>query len=108
MNANVKDLTVLSWSKLSLHLVVGTTRGNLIIFDREGDTMKTVHTNYKKRIVQLAWSERNKRNVFLATCEDRQVTVFSSDGDMVDQVKLTGIYPFLISRCGFTSVCGHE
>mmetsp|Transcript_45688 Transcript_45688/g.108618 ORF Transcript_45688/g.108618 Transcript_45688/m.108618 type:complete len:1374 (-) Transcript_45688:21-4142(-) len=78
---NSKDPTWLSWSKTGPQLVIGTARGNLIIYNKRTMKKQTIMGKHSKRITAGAW---HSENVFATGSEDKTVCLSNEDGDALE------------------------
>ncbi|CAJ1392793.1 unnamed protein product [Effrenium voratum] len=76
-----KDPTWLSWSKTGPQLVIGTARGNLIIYNKRTMKKQTIMGKHSKRITAGAW---HGENVFATGSEDKTVCLSNEDGDALE------------------------
>ncbi|XP_076468006.1 WD repeat-containing protein 19-like [Babylonia areolata] len=88
IDSGLKDtMTFLLWAKTSQLLAVGTTKGNLLIYNHQTDSKVSVMGKHTKKITCGAWSQRA---LLALGSEDRSVTISNAEGDTVHQVHLRG------------------
>ncbi|KAI9919178.1 hypothetical protein PsorP6_011838 [Peronosclerospora sorghi] len=82
-----KDITFIQWSKSprSLLLAIGTSRGQVYIYDHAKGTKTQVASKHKRRILCGDWSLEDK---FAFGSEDNQITICLPSGQTCDQVKI--------------------
>lgn len=76
-----KDPTWLSWSKSGPQLVIGTARGNLIIYNKRTMKKQTIMGKHSKRVSAGAW---HAANLFATGSEDKTVCLSNEDGDALE------------------------
>lgn len=78
-------LTFVAWSKTSPLLAVGTSKGNLLIYNHRTSRKVPILGKHNKQITCGAWSQQN----YLALVgNDKMLTVSNSDGDTLCQTSL--------------------
>ncbi|XP_076826013.1 WD repeat-containing protein 19-like isoform X2 [Clavelina lepadiformis] len=83
VESGAKDtLTFLSWSKNDLHLAVGTTKGNLILYDHKIGRKVPILGKHNKKIFTGNWSNDNK---LALGGMDNMVTVSDVNGKTLNQ-----------------------
>ncbi|KAJ3412566.1 WD repeat-containing protein 19 [Chytridiales sp. JEL 0842] len=87
IDTNMKGLSCLAWNSSSEILAVGTTKGNLLIFNRRTLKKVPVLGKHSKAILSVAWSEEN---VLACTSADQTFTLTNLEGDTTFQLSLKG------------------
>ena len=86
VDANLKDqLTWCSWSKVSSHLAVGTSKGSLIVYNHQNSKKVPVIGKHSKRITCGAW---NSQNQIVLGSEDKTISLNSVDGDELKKINV--------------------
>jgi len=78
---NSKDPTWLSWSKTGPQLVIGTARGNLIIYNKRTMKKQTIMGKHSKRISCGGW---HSDNIFATGSEDKTICLSNEEGDPLE------------------------
>ncbi|XP_065839406.1 WD repeat-containing protein 19-like isoform X2 [Oscarella lobularis] len=73
-----ENLTFIAWSHVGFQLAVGTTKGNLLIYNHQTSRKVPVVGKHMKKITSGAW---NAQNLLALGSEDKTVSVSSADGD---------------------------
>ncbi|CAH8850820.1 unnamed protein product [Trichobilharzia szidati] len=84
LHTGMKDhLSVISWSKVGSRLVIGTNKGNLVIYNHK--TLKKISLlgKHTRKITCAVW---NRKNILALASEDKSITVNSVDGDLIKHV----------------------
>ncbi|KND01208.1 uncharacterized protein SPPG_04298 [Spizellomyces punctatus DAOM BR117] len=87
LDTNMKNLQFLKWSPKGDLLAVGTSRGNLLIYDRKERKEVPIMGKHSKAIVTGCWSWDN---ILACGSDDRTFTLSNADGDTVFSMGLTG------------------
>ncbi|KAI6657490.1 WD repeat-containing protein 19-like [Oopsacas minuta] len=86
VDANLKDqLTWCSWSKVSSHLAVGTSKGSLIVYNHQSSKKVPVIGKHSKRITCGAW---NSQNQIVLGSDDKTISLNSVDGDELKKISV--------------------
>nr|XP_054756020.1 WD repeat-containing protein 19-like isoform X1 [Lytechinus pictus] len=81
VDSGFKDsLTYLLWSKSGPQLAIGTTKGNLLIYNHQTSRKVPILGKHTKKIICGAWSAQN---LLALGSEDRTITVSNEDGDTI-------------------------
>lgn len=78
-----QDLCFLSWAKNASVLVVGTGRGNVLIYNEKQGKKIPIMGKHTRKITCGCWNGEGK---LALGSEDRQVTVSKMDGDTLKQL----------------------
>ncbi|CAM9486784.1 unnamed protein product, partial [Phaeothamnion confervicola] len=81
----LKDPTFLAWSRVGPQLAVGTSKGNLLIYNKQTRKKIPVIGKHPRRITCGAWS---RANLLALGSEDRTLTVSREDGATIEQVEI--------------------
>lgn len=81
LEMNTKDPTFLAWSKKGPQLMIGTARGNMMIYNKRTLKKQTIMGKHSKTITCGAWHE--EENIFACGSEDKTITLSGDDGDSV-------------------------
>jgi WD repeat-containing protein 19 len=76
-----RDPSFLAWSRTGPQLVIGTAKGNMMIYNKRTYKKQTIMGKHSKRISCGAWHPQE--NMFTCGSEDRTVTLSGEDGDAV-------------------------
>lgn len=88
LDTGVRDvLTLLIWSKNLPLLAVGTSKGNLLIYDHDSQRKIPILGKHTKKIGAGAWSEQN---LLALVGDDKTLTISNKDGDTITQTSLKG------------------
>eukprot|EP00931_Biecheleriopsis_adriatica_P005604 TRINITY_DN107098_c0_g1_i1.p1 TRINITY_DN107098_c0_g1~~TRINITY_DN107098_c0_g1_i1.p1 ORF type:complete len:1382 (+),score=320.21 TRINITY_DN107098_c0_g1_i1:79-4224(+) len=79
-----KDPTWLAWSKAGPQLVIGTARGNLIIYNKRTLKKQTIMGKHSKRVSCGGWHPQE--NIFATGSEDKTVSISNEDGDALESL----------------------
>eukprot|EP00794_Sanderia_malayensis_P019431 gene19431-21353_t len=83
MESGLRDnLTFLSWSKNGKILAVGTSKGNLLIYNHQTSRKIPILGKHSKKITCGAW---NSENLLALGSEDKSITISNADGDTLNQ-----------------------
>lgn len=85
LETGLKDLSYLSWARSSNRLVIGTGKGNILVYDRELKRKMPVLGKHPKRITCGAWSSSNQ---LALGSDDATLTLSDERGDTKDQLQL--------------------
>ncbi|CAH8568313.1 unnamed protein product [Schistosoma haematobium] len=81
IHTGVRDnLTVLSWSKVGSRLAIGTSKGNLIIYNHKNLKKTSLLGKHTRRITCAVW---NRNNIIALASDDKSITINSSEGDLI-------------------------
>eukprot|EP00929_Paragymnodinium_shiwhaense_P016254 TRINITY_DN12450_c0_g1_i1.p1 TRINITY_DN12450_c0_g1~~TRINITY_DN12450_c0_g1_i1.p1 ORF type:complete len:1383 (+),score=443.06 TRINITY_DN12450_c0_g1_i1:121-4269(+) len=90
LEMNSKDPSFLAWSKVGPQLVIGTARGNMMIYNKRTLKKQTIMGKHSRKITCGAWHPQE--NIVTLGSEDKTITVSGDDGDSVmkndDQLRL--------------------
>ncbi|XP_015782176.1 WD repeat-containing protein 19-like [Tetranychus urticae] len=93
VDTGVRDvLTMLVWSKKDHLLAVGTSKGNVLIYNHSSSRKVPVLGKHAKRITTGDWSDTN---LLALTGDDHMLTISNSEGDTLFQFQLKGEPSFL-------------
>jgi WD repeat-containing protein 19 len=81
LEMNSKDPTFLAWSKVGPQLVIGTARGNMMIYNKRTMKKQTVMGKHSKKVTCGVWHAQD--NIFACGSEDKTVSVSDEQGDSV-------------------------
>lgn len=79
LEMNSKDPTWVSWSRTGAHLMIGTARGNLLIYNKRTTKKQTLMGKHTKRVTCGAW--HHSESICACGSEDRTITVSNEEGD---------------------------
>lgn len=82
LETNLKDPTILLWSKVGPQLAIGTAKGNLVIYRKDNRKKVPILGKHSKKIVAGAWSMDNKLTL---GAEDNTITISNENGDAIAQ-----------------------
>jgi WD repeat-containing protein 19 len=85
VDLNVRDPTLMTWSRAGQQLAVGTMRGEMLIYDRASKQCWYAAAKHKKRITCGAWSSANH---IAFGSDDRQISIALADGTTLGQVRV--------------------
>mmetsp|Transcript_35732 Transcript_35732/g.47148 ORF Transcript_35732/g.47148 Transcript_35732/m.47148 type:complete len:409 (+) Transcript_35732:90-1316(+) len=85
-DAGVKDITITKWSPCGKKVVLGTSKGVVLIYHRLSGQRVWAQGKHKRKITCGEWSPSGDRLVFAS--EDRLITVASAAGETIDQFKV--------------------
>eukprot|EP00163_Fabomonas_tropica_P013367 TRINITY_DN2487_c0_g1_i2.p1 TRINITY_DN2487_c0_g1~~TRINITY_DN2487_c0_g1_i2.p1 ORF type:complete len:1366 (-),score=364.25 TRINITY_DN2487_c0_g1_i2:113-4210(-) len=83
LETDMKDLTLIRWSKHGPQLAVGTAKGNLLIYNKKTRRKIPIIGKHTSAITCGSWNTDNK---LALGSPDKQITVSSADGDTLRQV----------------------
>jgi WD repeat-containing protein 19 len=90
LEMSFKDPTFLSWSKVGPQLVVGTARGNMMIYNKRTMKKQTIMGKHSRKVTCGCWHPLE--NILSLGSEDRTITLSGEDGDsllkMEDPIRL--------------------
>nr|XP_005286411.1 WD repeat-containing protein 19 isoform X5 [Chrysemys picta bellii] len=78
-------MSFLLWSKVGALLAVGTTKGNLLIYNRQTSRKIPVLGKHTKRITCGCWSTEN---LLALGSEDKMITISNQEGDTIRQTSV--------------------
>ena len=79
------SLTFILWSKMGLFLAVGTSKGNLLIYNHSASRKVPILGKHNRRITCGAWSSGN---LLALGGDDKILSVSNVDGDTLHQTSL--------------------
>ena len=82
----LKDPCFIAWSKTSAHLAVGTSKGNLLIYNKTKKQKVPVVGKHSKRITCGSWSRGG--NKLALGAEDRSLTISNENGETLIHTEL--------------------
>nr|CAB3267687.1 WD repeat-containing protein 19-like [Phallusia mammillata] len=83
IDSGAKDgLTFLCWSKTTLLLAIGTSKGNLILYDHKVGRKVSILGKHNRKIISGVWSMQNKLALSGA---DNSVTISDTTGKTIHQ-----------------------
>mmetsp|Transcript_10324 Transcript_10324/g.39080 ORF Transcript_10324/g.39080 Transcript_10324/m.39080 type:complete len:411 (-) Transcript_10324:147-1379(-) len=85
LDVGIKEVSLLLWSKADNILAIGTSKGVLFIYDMDTDMKITARGKHKRRIISADWLGASS---LAYASEDKQITMCTSAGIMLDQVKV--------------------
>uniref|UniRef100_A0A4W4G701 Anaphase-promoting complex subunit 4 WD40 domain-containing protein n=1 Tax=Electrophorus electricus TaxID=8005 RepID=A0A4W4G701_ELEEL len=86
LDSGLRDqLSFLLWSKTGPLLAVGTSKGNLLIYNQQTSRKIPVLGKHTKRITCGCWSSQN---LLALGSEDRNITVSNHEGDTIRQTSV--------------------
>lgn len=85
IDTNLKDPTFMAWSAIGPQLVVGTAKGNVLMYNKNTRKKIPVLGKHSRNITCGAWGENNQ--VVLGSV-DSTLTVSSETGDTLEQMQL--------------------
>lgn len=88
LNTNLKDPTILLWSRTGPQLAVGTAQGNLLMYNSRTKRKVPIVGKHAKKIVCGGWNLQNK--LALASV-DRVVTVSDAEGATLHETTVKGV-----------------
>ncbi|KAG6930064.1 WD repeat domain 19, partial [Chelydra serpentina] len=86
VDSGMRDpMSILLWSKVGALLAVGTTKGNLLIYNRQTSRKIPVLGKHTKRITCGCWSTEN---LLALGSEDKMITISNQEGDTIRQTSV--------------------
>lgn len=85
VDTNLKDPTFMAWSKTGPQLVVGTAKGNILMYNKNTRKKIPVLGKHPRRITCGAWSDTNE---LVLGSVDNTLTVSNDAGDTLEQTQL--------------------
>ncbi|XP_073198367.1 WD repeat-containing protein 19 isoform X2 [Lepidochelys kempii] len=86
VDSGMRDpMSFLLWSKVGALLAVGTTKGNLLIYNRQTSRKIPVLGKHTKRITCGCWSTEN---LLALGSEDKMITISNQEGDTIRQTSV--------------------
>ncbi|XP_047124984.1 WD repeat-containing protein 19 isoform X1 [Hydra vulgaris] len=83
LDTGFKDsVSYLIWSKVSQILAVGTSMGNLLLYNHQNSRKIPIIGKHVKKIIFGCW---NAENMLALGSEDKVITISNSDGDTIKQ-----------------------
>ena len=73
LETNMKNIEILKWNLKGDKLAVGTSKGNLLLFDRNSGKKIPVLGKHSKAIVGMAWNDKDE---LACASEDNSVPTF--------------------------------
>ncbi|NXA79906.1 WDR19 protein, partial [Thryothorus ludovicianus] len=87
LDSGMRDaLSFLLWSRVGALLAVGTTKGNLLIYNRQTSRKISVLGKHTKRITCGCWSIEN---LLALGGEDKMITISNQEGDTIRQTSIS-------------------
>ncbi|NWX33087.1 WDR19 protein, partial [Notiomystis cincta] len=87
VDSGMRDtMSFLLWSRVGALLAVGTTKGNLLIYNRQTSRKISVLGKHTKRITCGCWSIEN---LLALGGEDKMITVSNQEGDTIRQTSIS-------------------
>ncbi|XP_054151663.1 WD repeat-containing protein 19 isoform X2 [Melozone crissalis] len=87
VDSGMRDaMSFLLWSRVGALLAVGTTKGNLLIYNRQTSRKISVLGKHTKRITCGCWSTEN---LLALGGEDRMITISNQEGDTIRQTSVS-------------------
>ncbi|OQS06139.1 hypothetical protein THRCLA_01800 [Thraustotheca clavata] len=85
LDTNLKDPSFIKWSNSGTQLAIGTTKGNLVLYNKNTRKIVPILGKHAKKITCGAWSSEEK---LALGAEDRMITVSNASGDTLQQREL--------------------
>ncbi|EDO29788.1 predicted protein, partial [Nematostella vectensis] len=86
LESGLRDtLTFLLWSKVGPQLAIGTSKGNLLIYNHQTSRKIPILGKHTKKISCGCW---NTENLLALGSEDKSITISNEDGDTIRQATL--------------------
>lgn len=85
VDTNLKDPTFMAWSKTGPQLVVGTAKGNILMYNKNTRKKIPVLGKHPRRITCGAWSDTNE---LVLGSVDNTLTISNDAGDTLEQTQL--------------------
>lgn len=82
IDTNLKDPTFMAWSDIGPQLVVGTAKGNILMYNKTTRKKIPVLGKHPRRITCGAWSDTNQ---LVLGSSDNTLTVSNDTGDTLEQ-----------------------
>jgi len=79
LEMNTKDPSYLSWSKTGHHLVIGTAKGTIMMYNKRTLKKQTIMGKHSKKITCGAWHPIE--NIYACGSEDKSITVSDENGE---------------------------
>ncbi|NXA13229.1 WDR19 protein, partial [Sapayoa aenigma] len=87
VDSGMRDaMSFLLWSRVGALLAVGTTKGNLLIYNRQTSRKISVLGKHTKRITCGCWSTEN---LLALGGEDKMITISNQEGDTIRQTSVS-------------------
>nr|XP_021388853.1 WD repeat-containing protein 19 [Lonchura striata domestica] len=87
VDSGMRDaMSFLLWSRVGALLAVGTTKGNLLIYNRQTSRKISVLGKHTKRITCGCWSIEN---LLALGGEDKMITISNQEGDTIRQTSIS-------------------
>ncbi|NXU72617.1 WDR19 protein, partial [Oreotrochilus melanogaster] len=87
VDTSIRDaMSFLLWSRVGTLLAVGTTKGNLFIYNRQTSRKVSVLGKHTKRITCGCWSTEN---LLALGGEDKMITISNQEGDTIRQTSVS-------------------
>eukprot|EP00118_Oscarella_pearsei_P011922 m.83949 g.83949 ORF g.83949 m.83949 type:complete len:1349 (+) comp36373_c0_seq7:62-4108(+) len=88
LDSGMKDqLTFLAWSEVGFQLAIGTSKGNLLLYNHQTSRKVPILGKHMKKITCGAWSSQN---LLALGSEDRTLSVSTADGSTIASTQLRG------------------
>lgn len=81
LEMNTKDPTFLTWSRTGPQLVIGTAKGNMMIYNKRNLKKQTIMGKHSKKITCGSWHPQEQ--IFACGSEDKTITLSDENGDSV-------------------------
>lgn len=86
LDSGMRDaMSFLLWSRVGSLLAIGTTKGNLLIYNRQTSRKIPVLGKHTKRITCGCWSTEN---LLALGGEDKMITISNQEGDTIRQTSV--------------------
>ncbi|NXW63068.1 WDR19 protein, partial [Eurystomus gularis] len=87
VDSGMRDtMSLLLWSRVGTLLAVGTTKGNLLIYNRQTSRKIPILGKHTKRITCGCWSTEN---LLALGGEDKMITISNQEGDTIRQTSVS-------------------
>ena len=85
LETSLKDPTFMKWSRTGPQLVIGTVKGNVLIYNKQSRKKVPVLGKHPRKITCGAWSKDNR---LALGSEDSTLTLSNAAGDTLEQTEL--------------------
>lgn len=82
----MKDPSLVKWSKMGPQLAIGTTKGNLVLYNKDSRKLTPIQGKHSKKITCGDWSSSS--NVLALGGQDNVMTVSDENGNTTDNAEL--------------------
>lgn len=79
------DPVMMRWSYFGMMLAIGTSKGEVAMYNSNTQEIMTANVRHKKRVTCGDWSHDGK---FAFGSDDRQITIIAADGSTLGQIKV--------------------